>query len=249
MKLTIDVWRQDNPEDAGHYETHLVEDVTPEMSLLELLDRLNFDLVESGGEPVAFESDCREGICGACGITVNGVPHGPQQNTPSCHQRLTSFTDGQRLRLEPMRSAAYPVIRDLVVDRTALDRIITAGGHIGIPAGSAPWADDLLVPHELAEKALDMAACIGCGACVAACPNGAAHLFVGSKLAHLALLPTGKQERGRRARSMLAEMEQDFGPCSLYGECAKVCPAGIPLTAIAALNKEALRSFIRRKDD
>ncbi len=249
MRLTIDVWRQDNPADAGHYETHQVNDATPEMSLLELLDKLNFELVETGQEPVAFESDCREGICGACGITVDGDPHGPQQNTPSCHQRLASFKDGQHIRLEPLRSAAYPVIRDLVVDRTALDRIIVAGGHIGIPGGSAPEADDLLVPHERAEQALDMAACIGCGACVAACPNGAAHLFVGSKLAHLSLLPTGKQERGKRARSMLAEMEQDFGPCSLYGECAKVCPAGIPLTAIAAVNKEGLRSFLRRKAD
>ena len=249
MRLIMDVWRQDSPGEAGHYETHEVTDATPEMSLLELLDRLNFELVETGEEPVAFESDCREGICGACGITVDGVPHGPQQNTPSCHQRLASFTDGQHVRLEPLRSAAYPVIRDLVVDRTALDRIIVAGGHISIPGGAAPEADDLLVPHERAEQALDMAACIGCGACVAACPNGAAHLFAGSKLAHLSLLPTGKQERGKRARLMLAEMEQDFGPCSLYGECAKVCPAGIPLTAIAAVNKEGLRSFLRRKDD
>ncbi len=249
MRLTIDVWRQDNPGDAGHYETHEVDDATPEMSLMELLDRLNFDLVENGQDPVAFESDCREGICGACGITVDGDPHGPQQNTPSCHQRLSSFKDGQRIRLEPLRSAAFPVIRDLVVDRTALDRIIVAGGHVSIPGGSAPPADDLLVPHERAEQALDMAACIGCGACVAACPNGSAHLFVGSKLAHLSLLPTGKQERGKRARSMLNEMEQDFGPCSLYGECAKVCPAGIPLTAIAAVNKEGMRSFLRRKDD
>ncbi len=249
MRLIMDVWRQDTPEDTGRYERHEVDDATPEMSLLELLDRLNHTLVEDGQEPVAFESDCREGICGACGITVDGVPHGPEKNTPSCHQRLASFRDGQNIRLEPFRSAAYPVIRDLIVDRTALDAVIMAGGHVAIPGGSAPDADALLVSHERAELALDMAACIGCGACVAACPNGSAHLFVGSKLAQLSLLPTGKQERGKRARSMLAEMEQDFGPCSMYGECAVVCPAGIPLTAIAAVNKEGLRSFLRSKDD
>lgn len=249
MRLIIDVWRQDSPGATGHYETHRVSDATPEMSLLELLDRLNFQLVEENRDPVAFESDCREGICGACGITVDGDPHGPKRNTPSCHQRLASFRDGQRIMLEPLRSEAFPVIRDLIVDRTALDAIIVAGGHIAIPGGTAPGADHLLVPHERAELALDMAACIGCGACVAACPNGAAHLFVGSKLAQLSLLPTGKQERGKRARAMLNEMEQDFGPCSMYGECSKVCPAGIPLTAVAAVNKEGLRSFFRRTDD
>ncbi len=249
MRLVLEVWRQDDPRDQGRYEIHEVDDATPEMSIVELLDRLNDQLVEEGREPVAFESDCREGICGSCGVTVDGIPHGPQPNTASCHQRLAGYQDGRRIRLEPLRSAAFPVIRDLIVDRSALDQIITAGGHVAIPAGGAPGADSLLVSHEQAERALDMAACIGCGACVAACPNGAAHLFVGSKLAHLSLLPTGKQERGKRARAMLAEMEQDFGPCSLYGECARVCPAKIPLTAIAVVDKEALRSFLRQGDD
>jgi len=249
MRLVLEIWRQDNPADPGRYETHEVDDATPEMSIVELLDRLNDRLVEEGRDPVAFESDCREGICGACGVTVDGSPHGPQPNAPSCHQRLAGYQDGRRIRLEPLRSAAFPVIRDLIVDRSALDLILAAGGHVAIPVGGAPDADSLLVPHERAERALDMAACIGCGACVAACPNGAAHLFVGSKLAHLSLLPTGKQERAKRARAMIAEMEQDFGPCSLYGECSVVCPAGIPLTAIAVVNNEALRSFFRSEDD
>ncbi|MDO5740383.1 MAG: succinate dehydrogenase/fumarate reductase iron-sulfur subunit [Ornithinimicrobium sp.] len=249
MKLILDVWRQENPLGPGHYETHTVDDAAPEMSILELLDRLNDQLVEEGRDPVAFESDCREGICGACGITVDGQPHGPQRNTPSCHQRLSGYEDGRRIRLEPLRSATYPVIRDLVVDRSALDRVITAGGYVGVPGGAALPAGALPVSHEQAERALDMAACIGCGACVAACPNGSAHLFVGAKLAHLSLLPTGTLARGHRARAMIGEMEQDFGPCSLYGECAQVCPANIPLTAIAAVNKEALRSLLRRKDN
>jgi len=249
VKLVIDVWRQENPQDEGHFETHRVDDAAPEMSVLELLDRLNDQLVEDGKEPVAFESDCREGICGSCGVTVDGRPHGPQKNTPSCHQRLAAFADGQRISLEPLRSAAYPVVRDLIVDRSALDRVIAAGGHVAVRAGSAADADARPISHQQAELALDFAACIGCGACVAACPNGAAHLFVGSKLTHLSLLPTGQAERGKRAGAMLAELEQDFGPCSLYGECAQVCPAGIPLTAIAAVNKERLRGFFRHKDD
>lgn len=245
----MDVWRQDGPDDPGRLERHQVGDATPEMSILELLDRLNDALVEDGCEPVAFESDCREGICGACGVTVDGRPHGPAANTPSCHQRLASFRDGQLVRLEPLRSGAFPVLRDLVVDRSALDRVITAGGHVGVRAGSAPDADLVAVPHARAELALDFAACTGCGACVAACPNGAVHLFLGATLTHLALLPTAAIERGRRAASMVQEAEQDFGPCSLYGECADVCPAGIPLTAVAAVQKERLRSVLRQRDD
>lgn len=247
MRLTLDVWRQRSTAEPGHFETYQVDDASPEMSLLELLDRLNAQLVEQGVEPVAFESDCREGICGCCGVNVDGKPHGPEDNTPSCGQHVRSFADGDRIVIEPFRSEAFPVVRDLMVDRTALDRIIQSGGHVAIDAGTAPDADVTPINYETAELSLDFAACIGCGACVSACPNGAAYLFTGAKLQHLALLPQGKQERGTRAKAMVDEMEHSFGPCSTFGECELVCPAGIPLTAIAAVNKERLRAFIRTK--
>jgi succinate dehydrogenase / fumarate reductase iron-sulfur subunit len=212
MRLTLDIWRQADTADRGRLERYVVDDATPEMSLLELLDRLNDRLIAEGGEPIAFDSDCREGICGSCGLTVDDRPHGPVANTPSCRQHLRSFADGAHTRIEPLRSAAYPVVRDLVVDRSALDRILQAGGHIAVDAGTAADADAEPLPHERAEYALDFAACIGCGACVAACPNGAAHLFAGSKLLHLATVVRGAQERGSRAKAMVAQMEEEFGP-------------------------------------
>lgn len=238
--LTVRVWRQAGPDAAGRFETHQVR-AAPSLSLLDLLDRLNAQLVEQGGEPVEYDSDCREGICGACGVTVNDVPHGPVPNTPSCRQHVRSLPD--EVTIEPLRSAAFGVIRDLVVDRSALTRASMVGGTVAIDVGTAPDADALPVCHDDAEEALDFAACIGCGACVAACPNGSAHLFAGAKLAHLALLPQGNVERGRRARAMLAAVDAHFGPCSSYGECVQVCPAGIDLRAIAALHREGMRAW------
>lgn len=249
MRIELEVWRQDGPQEPGRFAHYVVSDATPEMSLLELLDRLNDQLVEQGIEPVQFESDCREGVCGACGVTVDDRPHGPVPRTPSCRQHLRAFGDVSRLRIEPLRSAVFPVIRDLVVDRTALDRVIRAGGFVDVETGTAPDADEVLICHDDAEQALDFAACIGCGACVAACPNGAAHLFGGSKLAHLALLPHGRLERGRRARALGEVLDTEFGPCSSYGECVEVCPAGIPLTAVAAMHRERLRGLFRGKAD
>lgn len=245
MRITLEIWRQDGPRAEGRFETHVVEDAAAEMSLLELLDRLNDQIIEAGGEPVVFESDCREGVCGACGFLVNGRPHGPVDNTPACRQHLRAFPGVSTLRLEPLRAGAFPVIRDLVVDRTALDELVRAGGTVDVMAGTAADADAVAQPRADAEAALDFAVCIGCGACVAACPNGAAMLFAGAKLAHLSLMPQGAHERSRRARGMTRALDEHFGPCSVYGECVPTCPAGIPLEAIAAANREVLRAAWR----
>lgn len=249
MKLNLEIWRQAGPETEGHFESVVVDDAVEQMSILELLDHVNEGYIEQGKEPFAFASDCREGICGTCGLMVNDRPHGPDKNKPACQQRLFNFNDGDTVKLEPLRSAAYPVIKDMIVDRSALDRVLEQGGFVSVMAGTAPDADYLPLNHSMAEKALDHSACIGCGACVAACPNGAAHLFTGAKLVHLSIMPMGKQERGKRARKMVDQVETTFGPCSLYGECADVCPAGIPLTAVAAINKERARAAFRGKDD
>ncbi|QQM67064.1 succinate dehydrogenase/fumarate reductase iron-sulfur subunit [Actinomyces weissii] len=242
MIVELEIWRQDGPRAPGRFVTYTVADAQPEMSLLELLDRLNDQIITEGGEPVAFESDCREGACGMCGFLVNGRPHGPVDSTPACRQHLRAFPGLRRLRLEPWRAAAFPVVRDLVVDRSALDELVRAGGTVAVAAGTAPDADAVAQPYRQAEAALDFAACIGCGACVAACPNGAAMLFAGAKLAQLALMPQGRQERARRARAMARALDEAFGPCSVYGECVPACPAGIPLTAVAAVNREVLRA-------
>ncbi|MDO5049749.1 MAG: succinate dehydrogenase/fumarate reductase iron-sulfur subunit [Actinomycetaceae bacterium] len=237
MKLKLKVWRQSRPDAAGTYRTYEV-DADPTMSWLELLDHLNAQRMRAGKEPIAFDSDCREGICGACGLLVNGRPHGESDNLPACHQRVGNRSEGEVVTLEPFRARQYPVIKDLMVDRSSLDALLMAGGYSETDTGTAPDADEVGNTHDVAEHALDMAACIGCGACVAACPNGSANLFVGAKLSHLAALQIPGRQRRKRARAMVAVLDANFGPCSLYGECAKVCPADIPLAAVAAVMRD-----------
>jgi succinate dehydrogenase / fumarate reductase iron-sulfur subunit len=245
VKLTLQIWRQPHTNASGYYESFEVDQLDAGMSILEMLDRLNEQLLHEGKETIAYDSDCRESICGNCGVNVNGRPHGPQPHVTSCMQRLRSFHDGATLRIEPLRSGAFPVRKDLVVDRGGLDRIIAAGGTVALPAGTAPDSDAVGVGHDQVERALDFAACIGCGACVSACPNGAALLFTGAKVAHLSLLPIPAIEKAERAEHMVAAMEEEFGPCSQYGECVSVCPQNVPLTAIAILQRERLKSLFR----
>lgn len=238
MKLTLRIWRQPGPEAAGDFETHEVEGVTEEMSFLELLDLLNEQLVGEGREPIAFDSDCREGICGSCGLMIDGQAHGPQRGTATCQLHMRRFNDGDVVTVEPFRSAGFPIVKDLVVDRSAFDRIIESGGFITAPTGSAPDANLIAVPKENADRAMDAAACIGCGACVAACPNGAGQLFTAAKLAHLNLLPQGQPERNRRTLGMVEEMERYFGSCTNHRECEAACPKEISIDFIAMLNRD-----------
>ncbi len=243
MKLTLHLWRQAGPDAPGAFETQRIE-VSPDDSFLELLDQVNEQITAAGGEPVAFEHDCREGICGACGVVINGVPHGPGQTT-TCQLHMRSFRDGDELWVEPWRAAAFPVIRDLVVDRSAFDRIIQAGGYISVRTGSAPEANLIPVRHRLAEKAMDAAACIGCGACVAACPNASAMLFVSAKVSHLGLLPQGSPERRQRVAAMIAQHDEEgFGHCTNHGACQRACPKDIDIDFIAVLNGELVRSVV-----
>jgi succinate dehydrogenase iron-sulfur subunit len=246
VTIVLDIWRQRGLAESGGFVRYDVPDVDPNMSLLEALDVLNQRLVVRGEDPVFFDSDCREGICGTCGFLIDGEPHGPVHPGTVCQLYLRSFRTGQRLRLEPWRAAAFPVLRDLSVDRCALDRIIEAGGYVSTRTGSAPEANAILVPKDAAERAMDAAACIGCGACVAVCPNASAALFTGAKITHLASLPQGSPERERRASGMVAQAKREgFGHCTTIGECEAVCPAGIRLEVIARMNKEFLRTTLR----
>ncbi|MEP6560146.1 MAG: succinate dehydrogenase/fumarate reductase iron-sulfur subunit [Nakamurella sp.] len=245
MNVTVRVWRQQNLGAKGRMVAYQVPDVSPDMSFLEMLDVLNEALTLSGGDdPIAFDSDCREGICGSCGVVIDGIAHGPKGLVATCQLQMRSFGDGDVIDVEPWRAAAFPVIKDLIVDRSSFDRIIQAGGYISAPTGSAPDAQAMLIPKTDSDLAFDAATCIGCGACVAACPNGSAMLFTGAKASHLGLLPQGQPERDSRALRMINQHDAEgFGACTQIGECTAVCPKGIPLDMISRLNSDVLSAI------
>jgi succinate dehydrogenase / fumarate reductase iron-sulfur subunit len=243
MKLTLKIWRQDGPQAPGRFVTYRIDDASPDMSFLEMLDVLNGRLLAGEERPIAFDSDCREGICGTCGFLIGGVAHGPQRLTTVCQLFLRHFRNDDALVVEPFRSRAFPILKDLVVDRNAFDQIQQAGGFISARTGSAPEANSIPIPKEIADRAMDAAACIGCAACAAACPNGSAMLFTAARLSHLSLLPQGDPERRQRALRMVHEMERlGFGSCSNHGECEAVCPKGISIDFIARLNREFMKA-------
>lgn len=245
MNLTLYVWRQRGPNYNGRLVRYEARDIAPDMSFLEMLDAVNERLIEHGEEPIAFDHDCREGICGACSQVINGIPHGPRQKTTVCQLRMRHFKDGESIYIEPFRARAFPVIKDLIVDRSKLDKIIQAGGYISVHTGSAPDANAVLIQKMDAEAAMDAAECIGCGACVAACPNGSAMLFTAAKVNHLALLPQGRIEASKRVCMMTKEMlRQGFGNCSNHYECQAACPKGIKTRFIAKLNREFIKAII-----
>jgi len=249
MDLTLRVWRQAGPDAPGGFETYQTAGVNEGMSFLEMLDTLNEQLIAEGKEPIAFDSDCREGICGSCGIMIDGQAHGPQRGTATCQLHMRQYADGDEIVVEPFRAAAFPIVKDLVVDRSALDRIVESGGYITVPTGSAPDANLIPVPKEDADLSMDAAACIGCGACVAACPNGAANLFTGAKIGHLNLLPQGQPERYQRTQNMVDVMEEYFGSCSNHAECEIACPKNISIDFIARMNRDYLRSKFRNRKE
>jgi succinate dehydrogenase / fumarate reductase iron-sulfur subunit len=250
MNLTLKVWRQQDIKSAGKFVSYQVQGVTPDMSFLEMLDLLNENLQAKGEAPVAFEHDCREGICGMCGFLINGVAHGGHRGTTVCQLSMRFFKDGDSLTLEPWRAKAFPVLRDLAVDRSAFDRIIQAGGFISAPTGVAPDARAILVPKIDADRAMDAAACIGCGACVAACPNAAAMLFTAAKITHLNSLPQGQPQRYQRTTDMVAAMSDElFGSCTNHGECEAVCPKKIPIEFIGRMNRDLIHATLRRRGE
>ncbi len=241
MNLKLKIWRQPNAKAKGKFEVYHVENISPDSSFLEMLDILNNNLINEGKEPVAFDHDCREGICGMCSLHINGHAHGPDTEITTCQLHMRKFKDGDTIVIEPWRSAAFPVIKDLVVDRTAFDKILQAGGFISVNAGGAPDANAILIPKEAAEESMDAAACIGCGACVATCKNGSAMLFVAARVSSLAKLPQGRAEAARRAKSMVKKMDElGFGACTNTGACEAECPKGITISHIARLNREFL---------
>ena len=245
MHLTLIVWRQAGPNAKGAFERYEVPGVSPDMSFLEMLDVLNERLTEEKASPIAFDHDCREGICGACGVMINGVAHGPMEGTATCQLHMRSFRDGQTITIEPWRATAFPVLRDLVVDRGAFDRIIAAGGYVSVSTGSPPDANTIPIPKVDADAAMDAAACIGCGACVAACPNASASLFTAAKITHLGLLPQGQPERARRAVRMVEQMDMEqFGHCTWHGECQEACPKDISIDTIARMNRDYVRAAL-----
>ena len=244
MKITLKIWRQKNKETKGSFKTYNLDHVSPDMSFLEMLDVLNNDLILKGEESIAFDHDCREGICGTCSLYINGRPHGPLQTT-TCQLHMRSFSDGETITIEPWRAKAFPVIRDLIVDRTAFERIQQAGGYVSVNTGGVPDANEILIPKKIADEAFDAAACIGCGACVAACKNASAMLFVSAKISQLTLLPQGRPERKERAEKMVAQMDSEgFGACTNTGACEAECPKAISLTNIARMNREYFSAAI-----
>lgn len=245
MAIHLSVWRQAGPDAPGAFADYTVADANEHMSFLELLDVLNEQLIQQGEEPVEFDHDCREGICGSCALMVNGIAHGPQPRTAVCQLHMRHFNDGDTIVVEPWRARAFPLIKDLVVDRGAFDRIIAAGGYVGVDTGGAPDANALPIAKEKADEAMDFATCIGCGACVAACPNSSASLFTAAKVAHLSVLPQGDPERQRRVVNMVDQMaEEGFGDCSNHGECEAVCPKGISIAGIATMRREYMKAML-----